>query len=200
VATGSEYRQLVVPGSDSLLGVSIHYCATCDGFFYKNKKIYVVGGGNSAFEESLFLKDKFVDQVTIIIRGDKPKASLALQEKVKGTEGIDVWLNSEVIELKGEKKLEKAIVRHKDRNEIKEYSPDGIFVFIGLTPNTIFLREYVELDQMGFIITGNDFQSISTSGIFSAGDCRQGSTKQAIAAAGEGAAAAIMMRGFLERN
>ncbi|MFX0181904.1 MAG: FAD-dependent oxidoreductase, partial [Candidatus Hodarchaeota archaeon] len=194
-ATGSEYRQLVVPGSDTLLGVSIHYCATCDGYFYKNKRIFVIGGGNSAFEEALFLKEKFADHVTIVIRGNKPRASPVLNEKVQSRDGIDVMLNSEIIEVIGEDKLESIKVKHRDTEEIKEYHPDGIFVFIGLSPNTKFLSD-VELDINGFIVTNNEFHS-SGSGIFAAGDCRQGSTKQAVAAAGEGAAAAIMIRDFL---
>ena len=106
VATGSNYRQLIVPGSENLVGISIHYCATCDGFFYKNKDIFVIGGGNSAFEESLFLKEKFANHVTIIVRGDEPTASPVLQDKVKDHQGIDVLLNTEVHELTGENKLE----------------------------------------------------------------------------------------------
>ncbi|MHA2226153.1 MAG: FAD-dependent oxidoreductase [Candidatus Hodarchaeales archaeon] len=198
IATGSDYRQLVVPGSESLLGVSIHYCATCDGFFYKGKKIFVIGGGNSAFEEALFLEEKFADSVTIIVRSNKPKASPVLQEKVQDRTGIDVWTNSEILEVAGEEKLETVKIKHNDTGDVKDYHPDGIFVFIGLAPNTHFLSD-IELNSNGFIVTQKDFQS-SRGGIFSAGDCRQGSTKQAISAAGEGAAAAIMMRDFLLKN
>jgi thioredoxin reductase (NADPH) len=197
VATGSNYRQLVVPGTDNLVGISIHYCATCDGFFYKNKDIFVIGGGNSAFEESLFLKDKFANHVTIIVRGDEPTASPVLQEKVKSQEGIDIWLNSEVHELTGENKLDTVYIKHMDTDEIKGYQPDGIFVFIGLTPNTKFLQG-VDMDSQGFILAKQ--QESSARGIFAAGDCRLGSVKQAVAAAGEGAAAAIAIREFLSRN
>jgi len=199
IATGSKYRELSnIPGYETLLGINVHYCATCDGFFYKDKKIFVVGGGNSAFEESLFLRNKFVNQVTILVRSSKPKASSILQEKVNGTEGIDVWLNSEIREIIGEKTLENVIVLHKDSNEEKEYSPDGVFVFIGLSPNTEFLQD-IELDSWNFIITNNELQS-SARGIYAAGDCRKGSVKQAVASAGEGATAALMMRNFLEKN
>lgn len=197
VSTGSNYRQLVVTGSENLVGISIHYCATCDGFFYKNKSIFVIGGGNSAFEESLFLKEKFANHVTIIVRGDEPSASPVLQDKVKGHEGIDIWLNTEIHELTGENKLDSVRVKHKDTGEIKEYHPDGIFVFIGLTPNTKFLKG-VDIDPQGFIVTTQ--QESSAKGIFAAGDCRLGSVKQAVAAAGEGAAAAIAIREFLSRN
>ncbi len=197
IATGSNYRQLVVPGSDALLGVTIHYCATCDGFFYKNKKIFVVGGGNSAFEESLFLKEKFAKEVTILVRKDKPRASPVLQEKVKDREGMDVWVNSEVVELFGEDKLEKVTVKHHDTGKVEEYYPDGIFVFIGLSPNTVFLK-HITLDSQGFVVTTN--QQTSAKGIFAAGDCRLGSVKQAVAAAGEGSAAAIAIREYLSKN
>ena len=197
VATGSNYRQLVVPGSDALLGVSIHYCATCDGFFYKNKKIFVIGGGNSAFEESLFLKEKFADHVTILVRGNEPRASPVLQEKVKDRKGIEVWINSEVVELLGEDSLEAVRIKHTETGEVKDYHPDGIFVFIGLSPNTKFLKG-VDLDSQGFITTSQ--QQSSVQGIFAAGDCRFGSVKQAVAAAGEGAAAAIAIREYLSNS
>ncbi|MFW9779692.1 MAG: FAD-dependent oxidoreductase [Candidatus Heimdallarchaeota archaeon] len=200
IATGSEYRQLIVPGYENILGVNLHYCATCDGYFYKDREIFVVGGGNSAFEEAIFLKTQYAKRVTIIIRSGKPRASLALQEKVKSIGGIDIWLNSQIKELIGETSLEKVLITHTDKGETREYRPDGIFVFIGLTPNTRFLNKIsVELDPNGFITTDEKLQS-SIAGIFAAGDCRHGSTKQAVAAAGEGAAVAIAMRGFLEKN
>ncbi|MFW9855254.1 MAG: FAD-dependent oxidoreductase [Candidatus Thorarchaeota archaeon] len=200
IATGSEYRQLIVPGYENILGVSLHYCATCDGYFYKDREIFVVGGGNSAFEEAIFLKTQYAKRVTIIIRSGEPRASLALQEKVKSIDGIDIWLNSQIKELVGETSLEKVLITHTDKGETREYQPDGIFVFIGLSPNTRFLNAIsVKLDPKGFIITDEKLQS-SIAGIFAAGDCRLGSTKQAVAAAGEGAAVAIAIRGFLEKN
>jgi thioredoxin reductase (NADPH) len=199
IATGTTYRQLVVPGIESLIGINVHYCATCDGFFYKGKHLFVVGGGNSAFEEGLFLKNKFADHVTLLVRKDEPSASPALQEKVADTEGIDVWLNCEIIEVKGEDKLEKVLVRHGDNEEIIEYAPDGIFVFIGLTPNTRFLEGIVELDSQKFIQTDHELKT-SARGIFAAGDCRKGSSKQTIAAAGEGATAALMAREYLRKT
>ncbi|MHA2493884.1 MAG: FAD-dependent oxidoreductase [Candidatus Hodarchaeales archaeon] len=193
LATGSNYRQLVVPGSDALMGINIHYCATCDGAFYKNKSLFVVGGGNSAFEEALYLREKFADEVTVLVRGEKPKASPVLQEKVADKEGLAVWLNTEVIRVEGENQLEKVVVRHKDQSREEEYHPDGIFVFIGLSPNTKFVQNTVDLDSFGFIVTNQALQT-SVPRIYAAGDCRKGATNQAIAAAGEGASAAIMVR------
>ena len=199
VATGSKYRELSnIPGYDTLLGISVHYCATCDGIFYKEKRIFVIGGGNSAFEESLFLKNRFVEEVTILIRRDEPGATKLLQEKVQETDGINIWLNSEILELIGENKLERVVVKHKDQGDVKEYHPDGIFVFIGLSPNTEFVTG-LELDKMNFILTDDQLQS-SSRGIFAAGDCRKGSVKQAVASAGEGVTAALMMRNYLDKN
>ncbi|UCG03863.1 MAG: FAD-dependent oxidoreductase [Candidatus Heimdallarchaeota archaeon] len=200
IATGSKYRKLSnIPGYDNLLGINIHYCATCDGFFYKDKRIFVIGGGNSAFEESLFLKSRFVKEVTILIRRNEPSATKLLQEKIQDAEGINVWLNSEIVELIGENKLKSVVVQHTDRGEVKEYHPDGIFVFIGLSPNTEFVAKGLELDESNFIITDGQLQS-SVHGIFAAGDCRKGSLKQAVASAGEGATAALMMRNYLDEN
>jgi thioredoxin reductase (NADPH) len=197
IATGSEYRQLkTVPGIDSLVSINVHYCATCDGAFYKNKELFVVGGGNSAFEEGLFLRDKFARKVTILVKGENPNASSLLQDKVADTDGIDVWLNHEIVGVKGENNLESVNVRNNATNSITEHHPDGIFIFIGLTPNTKFLPDSLELDSKGFIITKSGFQT-SIKGIFSAGDCRLGSVKQAVSAAGEGAGSAIQIREFL---
>ncbi|MFX0113059.1 MAG: FAD-dependent oxidoreductase [Candidatus Hodarchaeota archaeon] len=196
IATGSNYRQLVVPGSDNLTGTNIHYCATCDGAFYKNKTLFLVGGGNSAFEEALYLEKKFADRVTILVRGEQAKASPVLQEKVAERENIHVWLNSEIIKVEGENQLEKVIVRHKDQEKDAEYHPDGIFVFIGLTPNTKFLQKTIELDSSGFIVTNQALQT-SVAHVYAAGDCRKGATNQAISAAGEGASASIALRDCL---
>ncbi len=197
IATGSKYRELTVPGAQELLGINVHYCATCDGAFYKGKKLFVVGGGNSAFEESLYLKEKFAEHVTIIIRSEEARATPLYQEKIMDREGIEIWTNSEIIELKGKDHLEAAVVRHKENDKVKEYAPDGVFVFIGMQPNTSFLGELIELDERGFIIT-DSAHTTSISGIFAAGDCRAGATNQAIAAAGEGASAAISIREYLK--
>jgi thioredoxin reductase (NADPH) len=196
VSTGSKYRELVVPGSESLMGTSIHYCATCDGPFYKGKDIFIIGGGNSAFEEALWLKT-LVNKITIIYRRDAPTASPLLQEKIEQTEGIDLWLNTDVVEIKGDTVLEKVVLKHNNTNKMKEYSPDGIFVFIGLQPNTSFLKDIIHLDSQDFVIT-QDGSKTSVKGIYAAGDCRKGSSKQAVTAAGEGAASALMIREYLK--
>ena len=199
IATGSAYRELTVEGSSELLGIAVHYCATCDGAFYKDKEIFVVGGGNSAYEETIWLVEKFVKKATMIIRNE-PKADLTLQEKMEkfvANGKVEIWENSSIEKLQGNNKLEKVIVKHTDRNEEKEYNPDGIFVFIGLTPNTKFMRGKIKMDALGFIETGPSLQT-SERGIYCAGDCRKDSQKQAVIASGEGASAALSIKEYLK--
>jgi thioredoxin reductase (NADPH) len=201
IATGSAYRELSVDGATDLLGIAVHYCATCDGAFYKNKEIIVVGGGNSAFEETLWLVDTFVKKAIMIIRNEA-KADLALQEKMEKyiAEGrLEIWEHSEIVELKGSNKLEKVIVNHSDKNQVIEYQTDGIFVFIGLNPNTHFIEDKIKTDSMGFIKTDTSFKT-SEPGIYCAGDCRKGSEKQAVIASGEGASAALAIKQYLKNH
>ncbi len=141
-----------IPGEDELIGINVHFCATCDGAFYKGKKVLVVGGGNSGFEEGLFLT-KFATQVDIIVNSPEPKASKILQEKVAEQENMSVLLNHNIKELRGKNKLESVLVEDKNTNENKVLNYDGVFVFIGLTPNNDLLKETAKLDQWGFIKT-----------------------------------------------
>ena len=195
LATGARYRRLEIPGEDDLIGINVHFCATCDGAFYKGKKVLVVGGGNSGFEEGLFLT-KFATQVDILVNSQEPKASKILQDKVAEKENMNVLLNQTILELRGTKKLESLLVKDNATHEIKELNYDGVFVFIGLTPNNDLLKEKAELDNWGFIKANQLMTSIP--GIFTAGDVRSGATKQAAAAAGEGASAAIAIREYLK--
>jgi len=217
IATGSRYRRLNVPGENDLIGAGVHFCATCDGPFYKGKRVAVVGGGNSAAEESLLLI-KFAKHLTILVRGKQFKASRIIQEKVFADPKISVRWHTEVKEFIGEKsKLTRLKVLEKQTGETRELSMDGAFIFIGLEPNTGFLyNSGVLLDQWGFIITGHDLahrgelpagyekrephlMETSIPGIFAAGDVRDKSTKQVASAAGEGASAALMIREYLKR-
>ncbi|MFX0101852.1 MAG: FAD-dependent oxidoreductase [Candidatus Hodarchaeota archaeon] len=198
VATGSEYKKLGgIPGLQELSGIAVHYCATCDGAFYKEKEIVVIGGGNSAFEETLYLRNKFARKVTMVVLEDDPIASPFLKEAIYNTEGIEVWPSHQVTEVKGEVGIEKITVRNNKTSEVKEIKADGIFIFIGLSPNTKFLPGEIELDKDGFLTTHDGFQS-NVRGIFAAGDVRKGSVKQAVASAGEGAGSAIQIREYLE--
>lgn len=195
LASGARYRRLNVPGENELIGINIHFCATCDGAFYRGKKLLVIGGGNSGFEEGLFLT-RFASQVDIVDHNQQSKASKILQEKVAEMSNMQVIFQHEVKEFRGEGKLDSVIVEDKSTGELKTWNYDGVFVFIGLSPNSDLVKGKVELDPYGFIKT--DVRMMSTlPGLFAAGDVRAGSTKQAASAAGEGVSAALMIRQYL---
>lgn len=195
LATGARYRRLDIPGEDELIGINVHFCATCDGAFYKDKKVLVVGGGNSGFEEGLFLT-KFATQVDILVNSQEPKASRILQDKVAEKENMNILLNQKIIELRGSDRLDAVLVEDIATGKTRELAYDGIFVFIGLTPNSSLLKNKVDVDNWGFIKAGQLMSSIP--GVFAAGDVRAGATKQAASAAGEGASAAIAIREYLK--
>lgn len=197
LATGARYRRLGIPGEDELIGVNVHFCATCDGAFYKGKKLLVIGGGNSGFEEGLFLT-KFANQVDIVEFNETAKASKILQDKVAEKANMSVTLNHAVRELRAKNgKLDAVIVEDRATGKRKEWKYDGIFVFIGLSPNSDLLKGKAELDNWGFVVTDKTLMT-SLPGVFAAGDVLAGSTKQAASAAGEGATAALMIRQYLQ--
>jgi thioredoxin reductase (NADPH) len=198
LATGSTYRRLEVPGEEDFIGAGVHFCATCDGPFYKGKDLVVVGGGNSGFQEGLFLT-RFAKSVTILERGKEPKASSALQQKVAERDDIQVLTETVVVEFKGDGKLGSIVIKNLATGETREMRPGAVFVFIGLLPNTGFLKDVIDLDNYGFIKTNQGLAS-SMEGVFAAGDCRVGSTKQVVSSMGEGATAALMAREHLERQ
>ena len=195
LATGAQYRRLGAKGEAGLIGINIHFCATCDGAFYRGKKVLVIGGGNSGFEEGLFLT-KFADQVDIVEFNEKPKASAVLQEKVAEQPNMTVITNHAVREFVGDGQLDAIKVENRATGEIVSWEYDGAFVFIGLSPNADLIKAHAELDGGGFVVTDKTLMS-SMPGIFAAGDVRSGSTKQAASAAGEGATAALMIRQYL---
>jgi thioredoxin reductase (NADPH) len=193
---GSTYRRLDIPGEDDFIGAGVHFCATCDGPFYRDQRVMVIGGGNSAGEESLFLT-RFADQVTVVTRDDKLSASKIVAQKVAEHPKIDVVTGSAPSEFHGDKRLDHVVLTDIDSGATREVDVDGVFVFIGLTPNTALVRDLVTLDEQGFVVTDAALTT-SLRGIFAAGDCRAGSTKQAASAAGEGAAVALAIRRYLE--
>jgi thioredoxin reductase (NADPH) len=198
IATGSDYKQLGIPGEKELYGRGVHFCATCDGAFYRDKKLVVIGGGNSAVQESLFLL-KYATHIDMLVRSDI-KASEILQHELdkKVKEGkITIHLGVEPTKLVGEPNKFEKVVATQQGKEV-DFPADGAFVFIGLTPNTGFLKTSdVRLDERGFIITDASLQT-SMPGVFGAGDVRSGATMQVASAVGEGATAALKMREYLE--
>ena len=198
VATGATYRRLGVPGESDLIGAGIHFCATCDGPFYKGQDVVVVGGGNSGFQEGVFLT-RFAKSVTIMERSDRVNASQALQDKVEGRDDMEVLTQTTIERFKGNGRLSSIVVKDEATGQTREMSPGAVFVFIGLLPNTELVRGLVELDDLGFIVTQSNLET-SVAGLFAAGDCRHGSTKQVASAVGEGATVALMVREYLERK
>ncbi|MBI5301918.1 MAG: FAD-dependent oxidoreductase [Chloroflexi bacterium] len=212
VATGADYRKLNAQGEDDFIGAGIHFCATCDGPFYKGaEQIVVIGGGNSAVEEGLFLT-KFAQRVTILVRGERLTASQFAQDKIFAMpSAVEVKFNTRVTEFRGKGKLQTIVTQNIATGVVEELYPDAAFIFIGQVPNNQIVREMVALDQWGYIKTGHDlvhhgerieripsFMETSARGIFAAGDVRAGSTKQVASAVGEGASAAISIREFLK--
>ena len=194
LALGSTYKRLGVPGEDDFIGAGVHFCATCDGAFYRGKKLLVVGGGNSAGEESIFLT-RFSPDITIATHGPELTASRVVVDKVEQNPAISVRPSTSVAAFKGDGKLSSVVLSSDGTEQEEPY--DGVFVFIGLSPNTELVKGLVDLDAQGFVVTDAGLQT-SVPGVFAAGDVRAGSTKQAASAAGEGAAVALGIRRYVE--
>jgi thioredoxin reductase (NADPH) len=216
ITTGSRYKRLNVPGESDYLGAGVHFCATCDGPFYKGKRVAVIGGGNSAAEESLLLT-KFADRVVVLVRGEAFKATRFIQDKVLAHPKIEVRWHTEVTAFGGARsKLQELKIRNNQTQQTNVLPVDGAFIFIGLTPNTGFLTSSgIVLDPWGFVVTGQALKRCprlpplfnhrdpyllesSIPGIFAAGDVRDASTKQVVSAAGEGGSVALEIREYLK--
>lgn len=199
IATGSDYKKLGIPGEAEYYGRGVHYCATCDGAFYRDKKLAVVGGGNSAVQEALFLT-RFTSHIDLLVRS-KIRASDVLQrelEKAVDEGKITVHLEAVPTEIEAEDGKEVNKVVGTKAGEPFEITIDGVFVFIGLLPNTGFLAgSGIELDEIGMIKTDNHLMT-SLPGVFASGDVRSGATAQIASAVGEGATAALHIREYLE--
>jgi thioredoxin reductase (NADPH) len=197
VATGNDYRHIGVKGEEEYMNRGVHYCATCDGPLYKGKKMVVVGGGNSAAQESLFLA-KLAESVDILIRKDKWKASEILIKEVENNPKITVHFNTEIQSIEGEQLVNKIKVVNNKTNKESQIKTEAVFVFVGLVPNTQFLAgSGVELDERGFVKTNGKLET-NIKGIFCAGDVRSGATEQIASAVGEGANAALVIREYLD--
>ena len=197
IATGSTYRRTGAEGEADLIGAGIHFCATCDGPFYRGAdELTVIGGGNSGLEEGLFLT-QFAEHVTILQAAPQLSASRLLQDKVANHPRMSVILDATVTSFDADDdgSLAAVVVEHDGQTERLETA--GAFVFVGLDPNTGFLHDALATDERGFLVTDHDFAT-SVPGIFAAGDVRAGSTKQLASAVGDGAAVAIQIRYYLE--
>lgn len=199
IATGSDYKKIGVPGEAEYFARGVHYCATCDGAFYRDKRLVIVGGGNSAVQETIFLT-RYASHIDLLVRSDKMRASEILQKELgKHTDKVTVHFNTTTDEIVGEEgKVVKVVGTDTVANKKVEFPTDGVFVFVGLMPNSQFLKDSkIELDEIGFIKTGPDLQT-AMPGVYAAGDVRSGATMQVASATGEGATAALMIRKYLE--
>jgi thioredoxin reductase (NADPH) len=199
IATGSDYKKLGIPGETEFYARGVHYCATCDGAFYRDKRLVVVGGGNSAVQEAIFLT-RFATHIDLLVRSTI-KASEVLQHDLQRyvDEGkITVHLGTSTDEIVGDPEhLVTKVVGTTDGAKV-EFETDGVFIFVGLDPNSQFIKNTsIKCDDIGFILTDEHLQT-SMPGVFAAGDIRSGATMQIASAAGEGATAALKLREFLE--
>lgn len=198
IATGSDYKKLGVPGEAEYYGRGVHYCATCDGAFYRDKRLVVVGGGNSAVQEALFLT-RFASHIDMLVRSRLKASRIMLDELARQADKITVHLEVTTDQIVGDQGGVVKVVGTQN-GQRREYPTDGVFVFIGLKPNTEFLRgSPVAFDQRGLIMTDDNLMT-AVNGVFAAGDVRSGATMQIASAVGEGATAALKIREFLDER
>jgi thioredoxin reductase (NADPH) len=195
VASGSERQKLGIPGEAEYTGKGVSYCATCDGAFFRDKPVAVVGGGNAAITEALHLT-KFASKITVIHRRNELRAMRILQEKAFTEPRIEVLWDTVVEEIKGETFVNQLKVRNVKTEKESVLDVSGVFMAIGFKPNTDYLKDALKLDKTGAIITDTNMET-SVPGVFAAGDIRSGSIRQVIAAAGDGAVAAINAEKYL---
>ena len=198
ISSGASAKWLDVKGEKELQGHGVSACATCDGFFFKEKEVIVVGGGDSAMEEALFLT-KFAKKVYIVHRRDSFRASKIMQDRVLGNDKIEVLWNKEVTEIHGSESVESVSLSDTKDGSSSEVNIDGVFMAIGHTPNVDFLAGLVELDEKGYVKTGFTTEtSTSVPGVFAAGDVADSIYRQAVTAAGTGCQAAIDAERWLD--
>ncbi|MBU1126014.1 MAG: thioredoxin-disulfide reductase [Patescibacteria group bacterium] len=196
VATGASAMWLGIPGEADLKGKGVSACATCDGFFFRDKKVVVVGGGDSALEEATFLT-KFASEITILVRRDEFRASAAMQKRALNNPKIKVMWHSSPTALVGTEKLEAVKIINNENGEESEIMADGFFASIGHKPNTDIFAGQLELDQKGYIVCKPDSTATSAAGVFVSGDVADPWYRQAITAAGTGCQAALEAERFL---
>ncbi|HNS55418.1 MAG TPA: FAD-dependent oxidoreductase [Smithellaceae bacterium] len=188
-ATGAQWRKLGVPGETEFAGKGVSYCATCDGPFYRNQNVVVVGGGDSAIQEALFLTH-FAQKVSVIHRRDRLRAAAILQKRAFAEKKIEFVWNSTLSEVTGNDLVTGVKIKDAVSGELKAINAEGVFIFAGRIPHTDIFRSSIELDEAGYIITDDDMKT-SAAGFFAAGDCRAKLFRQVVTAAGDGATAAF---------
>ncbi|MDQ3065275.1 MAG: FAD-dependent oxidoreductase [bacterium] len=205
LATGSGYKKIGVPGEDTYYARGVHYCATCDGAFYRDKRLVVIGGGNSAVQEAMFLT-RFANHIDLLVRSDFRASEVLVKElEEKHKDKITVHkqlVTDEIIgeEIDGINRVTKVLGTDNTTGKKVEFETDGVFVFVGLKPNTDFVKESgIELDEIG-LVKSNESLETSMPGVFVVGDCRSGATMQIATAVGEGATAALRIREYLENK
>lgn len=189
IATGASFKKLGVPGEDEFIGRGVSYCAVCDGFFFKDKDVCVVGGGNTAAEEALYLS-KIARKVYLLHRRDQLRAMDYLQKKLREKKNIEIIYNCAVKQVNGDRFLTELLIENVNTRKEERLSLQGLFVAIGVKPNTGLFKEVISLDEEGFILT-DEYMNSSSALIWACGDCRRRPLKQLVTAASEGAVAAL---------
>ena len=195
IAGGSTLDKLNVPGENELVGAGVSYCATCDGAFFIDQNVCVVGGGDSALQEAITLTE-FASNVDLFCRSSSLQAQQTLQDRITGHEKIQVHLNVEVQEIHGDGMVDGVSLLQTLSGESKRVNIDGVFIFVGLIPNTDYLQNILETDESGHIKTDINLQT-SEKGIFAAGDIRANSASQLISSAGDGVTAAVNAKKYI---
>lgn len=198
LATGTNSRRLYCPGEEEFIGRGVSFCATCDGAFYEELPVMVVGGGDAAVEEAIYLT-RFAEKVYLVHRRDALRATRVVQERAFANKKIEFVWDSVVEEIKGDELLERVLVRNVKDGRKTEISVNGVFMYIGFIPNTGIVKGKVEMSANGYIIT-NDRMETSMPGVFAAGDCREKLLRQVVTATGDGATAAFAAEKYLEEN
>jgi len=198
IASGASPKRLDVPGEDKFRGKGVSYCGTCDGALFRNKAVVVVGGGDTALEEAIFLT-KFADKVTVVHRRDALRGTKILQERAFASKKIGFIWNSVVTEIIGSAKVTGAKIKNVKTGEVTDFLCDGVFIFVGYTPNTAFLKDVLQLNESGYVISDDNCVT-SRQGVFAAGDCRKKLLRQVVTAAGDGATAAFACQRYLESS
>lgn len=198
LATGARHRKLEVPGEEELTGMGVSYCATCDGAFFRGKNVAVVGGGDVALEDALFLS-RGCEKVWLIHRRDEFRGARILQERVKESENIELVLNSRVLEIRGEGQVSSLLVHSNTEGIDRELQVQGVFIAVGIQPNTMAADGIVSQDEQGYIIAGEDTKT-SEPGVFAAGDVRTKQLRQVVTAAADGANAIASVERYLSGN